>query len=197
MIDALSRADSWLFLTLNAGAANPFFDWLMPIVTEVRNWAPLIIAGLLGIAIFGGGKGRTVVLLSIIMITASDQLASHVIKPLIGRTRPCHDVEGVRLLYRCGKTFAFPSGHATSSMAAAIFFGMIYRRWLWPLVAISVLVSYSRIYIGVHYPFDTAGGWLIGGALAALFLWVYRRWLQPFMNRYHAFRATTPVISSG
>ncbi len=188
MIDLLVQADTWLLLKLNAGAANAVFDWIMPIVTELRNWAPLIIGGLLAVAIFGGGKGRTVVLLAIIMLTASDQLASFVIKPWVGRIRPCHDVEGVRLLYRCGRTLAFPSGHATSSMAAAIFFGVIYRRLLWPLLATSVLVSYSRVYLGIHYPFDALGGWLIGGSLAAMSLWAYYRLVQPFMNRFRLFR---------
>ena len=130
------------------------------------------------------------------MIIASDQLASFVIKPWVGRIRPCHDVEGVRLLYMCGKTLAFPSGHATSTMAAAIFFGIIYRRLLWPLLATSVLVSYSRVYLGIHYPFDALGGWLIGGSLAALSLWAYYRLVQPFMNRFRFFRDAGSVGKS-
>lgn len=188
MIDLLTRFDVWLLLQLNAGAANPFFDWLMPIATELRNWAPLIIGGLLALAVFGGGKGRTAVLLAIILIAATDQLSSHFLKPLIGRQRPCHDVEGVRLLYRCGKTLAFPSSHATNSMAAAIFFGLLYRRWLWPLIAVSILVSYSRVYLGLHYPFDTVSGWVIGGSLAGSAVWMYHRYAQPFMNRFRSFR---------
>lgn len=188
MIEFLSRIDVWLFLQLNVGAANSFFDWLMPIATEVRNWAPFIIGGLLAIAIFGGGKGRTVVLLAVILITASDQLSSHVLKPLIGRDRPCHDVEGVRLLYRCGRTLSFPSGHAANSMAAALFFGLAFRRWLWPLIGLSVLVSYSRVYLGVHYPFDVLGGWLLAGILAVpLAIW-HRHCVQPYMNRFRFFR---------
>ncbi len=195
MIDLVVQADVWLFLKLNAGAANSVFDWLMPIATEFRNWLPLVVAGLLAIAIFGGGRGRTIVLLSLIMITASDQLASHIIKPIIARERPCHDVEGVRLLYRCGRTFSFPSGHAMTSMAAAIFFGLLYRRLLLLLLAASLLVSYSRVYLGVHYPFDTIGGWIFGGALAVLFLGVYHRWVQPFMNRFRFFREKSLAIN--
>jgi undecaprenyl-diphosphatase len=169
MIEILVELDTRLLLLLNAGAANPFFDWLMPIATELRYWAPIIIGGLLALAIFGGGKGRTVVLLAIILLTATDQLSSHVIKPLIARPRPCHDVEGIRVLYRCGNTFAFPSGHATNPMAAAIFFGFLYRRLLWPLLAAALLVSYSRIYLGVHYPGDILGGWILGDPESSTF----------------------------
>ncbi len=188
MMEYLSRLDVWMLLQLNAGAANAFFDWLMPIATELSNWAPFIIGGLLALAIFGGGKGRTVALLAIILITATDQISSNLLKLLFERARPCHDVEGVRVIYRCGNTFSFPSSHAANSMAAAIFFGRLYRRWLWPLVAVSVVVSYSRIYLGVHYPFDTLAGWIIGGGLAGVAVRVYHLWAEPFLNRFRFFR---------
>jgi undecaprenyl-diphosphatase len=193
MIELLTQIDLWLLLRLNAGAANPVCDWLMPIVTELRNWAPFIIGGLLAIAIFGGGKGRTAVLLAIVMLTLTDQLSSNVIKNLVERTRPCHDVDGVRLLYRCGRTFSFPSSHAVSSMAAAVYFGMLYRRLLWPLLVVSTLVSYSRIYLGIHYPFDTLAGWALGGCMAAATVWVYHRGVQPYMNRFRLFQEKIAV----
>jgi len=188
MIDFLLQLDIWMLLRLNAGAANSFFDWLMPIATELRNWWPLVIGGLLAMAIWGGGKGRVAILIAIVLFTLTDQFASTVIKNLVERPRPCHEVEGVRVLYRCGKTFSFPSGHAMTSMAAAIFFGLMFRRLLWLLIAASVLVSYSRVYLGVHYPFDLLAGWVFGGGLAVLAVLVYHRWAQPFMNRFRLFR---------
>ena len=192
MIGQLIQFDTWLLLQLNASVANPFFDWLMPIATELRNWAPLIICGLLGIAVFGGGKGRTAVLLAVLLITVTDQLSSSAIKNMIERPRPCHDVEGIRVLYRCGRTFSFPSSHAVNSMAAALFFGLLYRRWLWGLVTASVIVSYSRVYLGVHYPFDVLGGWILGGSVALIAIWLYHKQVQPFMNRWRFFRDVGP-----
>ncbi|MEW5702253.1 MAG: phosphatase PAP2 family protein [Candidatus Zixiibacteriota bacterium] len=192
MIHTLTDIDTWLFLKLNAGAANPVLDWLMPIATELRYYLPVIVVGLLALAIFGGGKGRSAVLIAILLIITTDQLASHLIKPLVGRVRPCHVVAGARVLYRCGKTLAFPSGHATSTMAAAIFFGLLYRRWLWPLVALSVLISYSRVYLGIHYPLDMLGGWVLGGGLALGAAWLYRAHLARQLNRWRLFR-TDPV----
>lgn len=188
MIDLLTQLDIWMLLRLNAGAANPFLDWLMPIATELRNWWPLVIGGLLAVAIWGGGKGRVAVLLAVVLLTATDQLSSTVIKNLVERPRPCHDVEGVRVLYRCGKTYSFPSSHAVTSMAAAVFFGLLFRRLLPILLSASILVSYSRVYLGVHYPFDILAGWVLGGGLAVLTVWVYHRWTQPYMNRFRLFR---------
>ena len=184
MVDWLTQFDTRLFLFVNVGLANSFFDWLMPIITEFRNWAPVIVAGLAAIAWFGGGKGRTVALTAIVLIVITDQLASQVIKPWIGRLRPCHVVEGARILYRCSNTFAFPSSHATSTMAATVFFGLIYRRLFWPLAIASVLVSFSRVYLGVHYPLDVFGGWLLGGGLAWGMVVLYRSQVQPYCNRF-------------
>jgi undecaprenyl-diphosphatase len=188
MLEAITRFDTWLFLKLNAGAANSVCDWLMPWVTEFRHWLPIIVLGLAAVAVFGKGKGRTIVLTAVVLFALTDQVSSHLIKPLVARPRPCHTVEGVRLLYRCGATYAFPSSHAVTTMAAAIFFGLLYRRMLWPLLMLSLIISYSRIYLGIHYPLDILGGWALGAAMSAGGLWLYRRKIQPFANRFRWFR---------
>ena len=188
MPDFILDIDTWLFLKLNAGAANAFFDWLMPLLTDVRRQIWLIAPALVALAVFGGGKGRSVVLAALILIAITDQVSSHLLKPLIARPRPCHGVEGARVIYHCGKTFAFPSGHATNSMGAAIFFGLIYRRWIWALLAFALVNSYSRIYLGVHYPLDILGGWVLGGALAWGWVWFTRRYWLPLLGRWRVFR---------
>jgi undecaprenyl-diphosphatase len=196
MLESIIRFDTWLFLQLNAGAANSVCDWLMPWVTELRNWFPLIILGLAAVAVFGKGRGRTIVLTAIVLFALTDQVSSHLIKPLVARPRPCHTVEGVRLLYSCGATYAFPSSHAVTTMAAAFFFGLLYRRILWPLFFLSVIVSYSRIYLGIHYPLDTLGGWMIGAAMSLGGVWTYRHHIQPFANRFRWFRDDSTANSS-
>ncbi len=196
MLESITQFDTWLFLKLNAGAANSVCDWLMPWVTELQHWLPLIVLGLAAVAVLGKGRGRTIILTAVVLIALTDQVSSHIIKPLVARPRPCHTVEGVRLLYRCGSTYAFPSGHAVTSMAAAIFFGLLYRRFLWPLLALSVIVSYSRIYLGIHYPLDTLAGWVLGAAMGLGGLWTYRHKIQPFANRFRWFRDDSTANSS-
>ena len=187
-MNSLIGFDTWLLLHLNAGVANGFFDWLMPIVTNLRYYRIPLGLGLAALAIFGGGKGRSTVLLLLITVAITDQLASSILKPLVGRVRPCHVVEGVRIVTGCGNTLSFPSGHATSSMAVAIVLGLLYKRWLWPLVAFSVVISYSRIYIGVHYPLDILGGWILGGSLAWGMTRLYRTTFRQHMERWRVFR---------
>lgn len=187
-MDFLLSVDTWLLLKLNVGVANSFFDWLMPIATNLKYYRIPIAAGLVALALLGGGKGRTAVLLLVVTVAVTDQLASSVLKPLIGRVRPCHVVEGLRAITGCGNTLSFPSGHATSSMAAAILLGLLYRRWLWVLIAYSVLLSYTRIYIGVHYPSDILAGWIIGGGIAWGMILLYQRSLRKALERRRPFR---------
>ena len=188
MLDTLIAIDTWAFLKLNAGAANPVFDAIMPIVTNIKYWRWPILIYLISLAVAGGGKGRSAVLVALVLFTVTDQLSSHVLKDWIGRLRPCHVVEGVRLLGGCGGSKSMPSGHAVNTMAAAIFFGLTFRRWFPLLLFLSILVSYSRIYLGIHYPADMLAGWLLGGGIAYGVLWVQRRYLQKYLERWRLFR---------
>jgi undecaprenyl-diphosphatase len=97
------------------------------------------------------------------------------IKPGVGRLRPCHELENVRLLVSCGGKHGFPSNHATNTFAAAVTFAFFYRRYAAIFFALSFLVGFSRIVVGVHYPGDVLGGFLLGGAIAAVSLAVYQK----------------------
>ncbi|KPJ51254.1 MAG: hypothetical protein AMJ41_00090 [candidate division Zixibacteria bacterium DG_27] len=156
------QIDHYLFVLINSKLANPVFDFLMPIITNGVIWRyPIGFAALL-LLVFGGKKGRLAVLFGGILILLSDQTSSHILKPFFHRIRPCHVVEELRLLVGCGNSFSFPSSHATNNFAAAVFFSSKYRRAAPYLFAIAVLVSYSRTYIGIHYPLDLAGGAILG-----------------------------------
>ncbi|HHS14358.1 MAG TPA: phosphatase PAP2 family protein [bacterium] len=164
------QLDTALFLFFNKTLANGFFDVIMPFITESDHWRIPIALIVLGLLIFGGRKGRWVVLLVIIIITLSDQLSSHVVKPWIGRTRPCFVVEDVRQLIRQSRSFSFPSSHAANMSAMAFLFSWKYPKGTWIFIAIALTVGYSRIYVGVHYPFDVVFGFMLGSACAAVVL---------------------------
>ena len=111
-MEFLLSIDARLFLILNRGAANPVLDIIMPFITEADNWKiPMLIIWLL-LLIFGGKKGRTAAVLIVFILTLSDQLTSSVIKPLVGRIRPCHALENARLIIHQAHSKSFPSSHA-------------------------------------------------------------------------------------
>ena len=182
MIEFLYSIDTSIFYFINRTISNPVTDHLWPLITEYSNFMIVRIA-LLGVWVLlivkGGSRGRTAALLCIVILAASDQLSSSVIKALVARPRPCHDIDGtpvlqgIHLLVNCGSGKSFPSSHAVNNFAMATLFAYYYRRWTWAFLAWAALVALSRVGVGVHYPSDIAGGAVIGTivALAIIALW--------------------------
>lgn len=178
-----------VFRALNGGAANPVLDEVMPLVTDFRRNRYVLILVWALLVLFGRRKGRWAALMMIPLIAASDQLAASVIKPIVERMRPCEVLGGVHLwngaegwittpaeVARSYKpSWSFPSNHATNITAGMLFLGLVYRRALPALLAVAALVSWSRIYVGVHWPLDVLAGMAIGAALGWLAYLVYRR----------------------
>lgn len=162
MIEFLYQIDVALFHFFNRAFANPVFDRLMPVVTEGDNWRIPILLIVLAFLVFGGRKGRITILLLIFTITMSDQISSFVIKPLFSRMRPCFVLENVRLLIDQSRSPSFTSSHAANLAGMATLFFRHYRKQAWLPIGAALFISFSRIYVGVHYPSDIIGGWIIG-----------------------------------
>ena len=165
---ALSELDRSLFFWVNQKTANPFFDALMPVITDLKLFLPLLIALCIALGWFGKRKGIVVVVCIVLAVALSDGISSHLIKPFVERLRPCVALEGVRMLIGKKTSFSFPSSHAANITAAAFVLSFFYRKALALAIIAAVLVSYSRIYVGVHYPLDVVSGFAVGLAMAAL-----------------------------
>jgi len=162
MLDFLVRLDKRLFVFFNQTIENSVLDLVMPFITEPRYFIIPFIIICLGIIILWRRRGVLILLWGAILITITDQLCHSVLKPMIDRSRPCHELDMVRLLINCGGVRSFPSSHAINIFAAATYFGekFLHRRREFFLVA--SLVGLSRIYCGVHYPFDVLAGAALG-----------------------------------
>lgn len=171
-----------LFQFLNQDIANPFFDAVLPLYREKTTWIPLYVLMLYLIWNRNGTKKTLYLLICIgLVIAVADQVAAGLIKPLVGRIRPCANglLEGqVRVLVGCGGQWSFPSNHATNHFAVATVLSLTFvRRWYWRLAWVlwALTISLAQIYVGKHYPVDILGGALLGTGIAVLGVVAYHR----------------------
>ncbi len=180
-METILAADRALFHLLNGVWTCGFLDIAMTLVTDAKLWAPFLITAWLWLVFGAQGRHRALALLIALGIGGSDYLTSGIIKKAVGRERPCCAEPDARLLVPCKRSKSFPSSHASNTAAAAAVI------WIEAgpaagvcVAALSFAVGYSRIYIGVHYPFDVLVGWLLGMGVAWLVVRVRRRfWSAP------------------
>ena len=165
----LNNWDHQLFLFLN----GLHVDWLDPVMTFISSemgWIPFYAVLVFLVFYKYRWKGLWVILGVVIAITLSDQIASSVFKPLVMRLRPCHDPLIKDLVYlpdgHCGGMYSFMSSHAANTFALASLIYMTMRKHYtkigWLMFIWATVVSYSRIYMGAHFPGDIICGAALG-----------------------------------
>ncbi|MBK7254314.1 MAG: phosphatase PAP2 family protein [Ignavibacteria bacterium] len=177
-MEALQRIDAALFKFINSDLSNPVTDKLMPFITERDNWFIFYVLIWLYLFFYGGRKGKIASVLILILILISDQFSDNILKPLVNRIRPCHTLPDVRLLVGCTDSFSFPSIHAVNNFAAATLFSYFYRDMKYFLFTGAFVVGISRVFCGVHYPFDVLGGAIAGVIFALIIIYFWK-----FINR--------------
>ena len=179
MAEFLAHLDQQLFHLINVSWANPVTDLVMPILTS--DWVLRIGYALIMITILWRGtkEKRWLVLFSLIVLAATDLVVNSWLKPTFERIRPCHTLTDIHLLVNCGAGFSMPSSHAANSFGQAVFWGLIARRWQWPLLILALLIALSRVFVGVHYPADITIGALIGTTIGLVVQLIAMRILKP------------------
>ena len=176
MLTALKNWDRWLFTKINQDWTTPFLDTLFPFWREAMTWIPLYLFLLLFVLINFGKKAWPWIIGLVLTVAITDQISSHILKPLVNRPRPCHDVllaDHIRLLLNyCSDSRSFTSSHAANHFGIGIFIFYTlkpyFKNWTYLYLLWAATVSYGQIYIGVHYPLDVLGGALLGSGIGYL-----------------------------
>lgn len=177
MFDTILHWDKVFFLFFNRDIANPVFDIFFKTITNAKFW---IIPGIAAALLYLKKEKKhalPVLLLSVITVCLTDQLAASVIKPLVHRLRPCNLnalVEGGRFLLGNNAHYSFPSNHAMNMFGQATllsFFYPRYRSWFFLFAAV---IGFSRVYVGLHYPLDVFAGAVFGTVCGFVVVGLYK-----------------------
>ncbi len=164
------------------GSESPFWDSFWWDISSTHTWA-LVLVSLFWLIFHRESWRLTCILLLCIAlcILLADQISSSLIKPFVQRFRPTHDPEIGNLVDTVngyvGGRYGFVSSHAANMFSLAVFLCMLIRRHLlcFTVLVHALLVSYSRIYLGVHFPGDIIGGALLGSLIGVGVYWLYLR----------------------
>ncbi len=176
----LQSLDASAFHFLNQSLRLGLLDWVMPFFSGNALFVPALILVAVGLVVKGGPRGRWCVALLLVIVGVANNAACDWLKHLFARPRPFLTLTAVHELVGRGGSYSMPSSHAANWFAATVVAGAYYRRSRWYLLAVAILVGFSRVYVGVHSPGDVLAGAALGtcvgiGGLAVLErLW---RWL--------------------
>jgi undecaprenyl-diphosphatase len=185
-IHTLAQSDQELFLWLN-GMHTPWLDTIMYWVTFKYTWIPMYLVLIVISLKADRKKGFAEIVTVVIAVIIADKITSGLMKPYFVRFRPCQDpaLQGlVHSVAGCGGLYGFASSHASTSFAVAITWFSFFRTRV-PNIGLifvwAILYSYSRVYVGVHYPADI----LVGALIGMLVGWLCVQLYNSFSRRYY------------
>jgi membrane-associated phospholipid phosphatase len=167
----LQSIDETIFRFVNSSASNKFFDWLMPIASSPPHLGSFIALAVVLLAWKGGRRGPVCAIMLFLGLVIGDGLIVNTIKHAVARPRPFLGLENVITRVGIGASYSMPSAHAANWFSATMIIFIYYRRTIWVMLPIAVLVGLSRIYNGVHYPSDVLAGTIIGCGYGAGIVW--------------------------
>jgi len=171
LIECFKTLDFKLLIILNQKISNSLFDLIMPIITNEDYWGIPILCLIIYFLFFGQKKGKIVLCLLIISLGINDYICASIIKPTIARLRPSHEfLEYINLLVPKGGKWSMPSNHASNMFVLATIISNFYSKTKAGIFLIAILVSFSRVYVGVHYPLDVIVGASIGTTIATIII---------------------------
>lgn len=177
----LGPLDRQLFSLFNGTLHHPILDAVMPFVTDFGNFKVPILVAVLVVMWLGPPERRWRLLQLVLLVLLADMTGGFLKEWLdVARPSPAElGEEGVRLVggHRLGKSAAFPSNHAVNMFAACgfLWWHLRHHRWAPLLFAPALVIAWSRVYVGVHWPSDVVGGAAVGLGVLAGFLAMDRR----------------------
>lgn len=178
MLETLKEIDTQWFLWINSHHTTAL-DWTMWTLSQHWSWAVVIVLAFVLLTLRQEPRRWWLVAIGVVLCFLLADQGSVLIKDTVCRLRPCHALEDVRMFRtHCGGQYGFVSSHAANAFAVALFFVLRYWKRMkrqWPLLLLIVwalATSYSRAYLGKHYPGDLVCGAILGCIIALIVWWL-------------------------
>ncbi len=162
-MEAILQWDGQALLFIQEYLRQDWMDGFWTTITHLGDagWFWIV----LGIVLLIPKKTRKAGIAALAALVIGALITNVALKNIVARIRPYEVVDGLKLLIEPQSDFSFPSGHTCASIGAAVaMYSFLEKKWGVLLLALAVLISLSRLYVGVHYPID-----VIGGAIAGIF----------------------------
>jgi undecaprenyl-diphosphatase len=182
--------DQKLLFYINQEWTNATLDRIMAIMSDASLWQYPLAIVVVAAVIWGGFRARAFALVALVAFGINDGLISRVLKEAANRLRPNQVEPAVRVVKLKAPPYkgiiepvritaavisglreegrSFPSNHASNSMVVALLVAIFWRRWGWLAFGPAMVVAYSRVYVGSHWPSDVLAGIFLGLGVAFL-----------------------------
>lgn len=178
----IKEADKALLYLINKKLSFTSLDNLMLLLRQPFTWIPLYLFFLLFFVFNCRKYLKPIIILSLVTFAITDYTSASIIKPLIGRLRPCQDTTlqfTLNNIAGCGGIYSMPSSHAANHFGLATFWFMVIKhtvnqRWFW-LWIWAFIICYSQVYVGVHFPGDVIVGAMLGMVTGYLTYQAFKR----------------------
>ena len=185
-MDAILNFDSSILLWIQDSLRAGFLTPVVKVITHLGDKGALWI--LITLALLCFRKTRRLGILCGIAMAIGLVVTNLVIKNWVARVRPYELIQGLECIVEKAHDWSFPSGHTTNSLACAwVIFRRAPKKWGVPALILAILISLSRLYVGIHYPTDMLGGAAIGIGSACLALWLVPKLEKKFRRQFRRF----------
>lgn len=168
MTDFITNIDFSILYWIQDNLRNSFMDFVMPLFSNLQDGGLIWIS--IAVVMLFFKRTRYCGIAVLFAMGIDTLITEYGIKNIVCRVRPCNLVDDVNMLVKKPTSYSFPSNHSASAFAGAVAVMLTIKKKAWtiPAFVFSGIISFSRMYVFVHFPSDVFAGILLGSAVAVL-----------------------------